>query len=208
MSVRKVILLMAIAGLTVACSGPMSSPQRQPATASQDDSGDVESADSTVVVRPAIDPDWPPPYDFLRYGLGRSSLEEALERLPFERIELERTPCFGACPAYKVTLHRDGSATYEGGAHAPREGDFRGSVDPFDYGRLCHLIESLGFVDLEREYSVGAITDLPTVYVRVWSESAGSVSVREYGASGPVTLWAIQMAIDAVTMRIRWEPAE
>lgn len=208
MSVRRIVAFVAIASLGLACSRPASPPRPLPSKGSQESSGSAGPTGSTVVVTPPIDPDWPPPYDYIRYGLVRTSMAEALERLPFDHIEMERTSCFGSCPVYTVTFHRDGTATYEGGHNAPRQGRFRGSITPYDYGRLCFLIESSGFLELEGHVGRVQIADAPTVRVSVASDSSGSVSVTDDGNTGPITLWAIQVAIDTVATRVRWEPAQ
>jgi hypothetical protein len=150
---------------------------------------------------------WPEPYTFIHESAGVSigRYEQALQALPFERIELERTACFGACPIYTVTLFRDGKARYHGEAFVKNEGDLTGRIHISDFGRLCYLLERLGFSEFEHEYTA-PWTCSPTVYLRVWQAGEEQpIVVKDYGEYGPIELWALQQAVDAVAGRIEWK---
>src|SRR5687767_6841874 len=41
--------------------------------------------------------------------------------LPYDEISLERTGCFGECPIFRVTFHRDGRAELDAKAQMPHE---------------------------------------------------------------------------------------
>jgi hypothetical protein len=151
---------------------------------------------------------WPEPYTFIHGDAGVSigRYEQALQALPIERIELERTGCFGACPIYTVTLFRNGDARYHGEEFVRNKGDFTGSIHISAFGRLCHLLERLRFFEFEREYNA-PWTCSPTVYLRVWrAGEAEPVVAKDYGEYGPIELWALQQAVDAVANRIEWKP--
>jgi hypothetical protein len=150
---------------------------------------------------------WSEPYTFIHESAGVSigQYEQALQALPFERIELERTGCFGFCPIYTVTLFRDGKAGYHGEAFVKNTGDFTGSIHISAFGRLCYLLERLGFWELEPEYNA-PWTCSPTAYLRVWrAGEADPIVVKDYGEYGPIDLWALQQAVDAVADRIEWK---
>jgi len=152
---------------------------------------------------PTVQPDWPPPYEFVHED-EHDDLERNLAALPFSRIELERTTCYGSCPAYTVTIERDGKALYVGREWAPREGTFTGDVSPFDFGRLCLLIERSGFTKMATEY-LRPVTDSASAYVRVWpTDASEAIVVRDYDDFGPVELWMLQEAIDGVVSKMTW----
>jgi hypothetical protein len=151
--------------------------------------------------------EWPEPYTFIHEDAGVSinRYEQALQTLPFEAIELERTACFGFCPIYTVTLFRDGKARYHGEAFVKNEGDFTGAIFISEFGRLCYLLEHLRFCEFEPEYTA-PWTCSPTVYLRVWrAGEAEPIVVKDYGEYSPIELWALQQAVDAVAARIEWE---
>ena len=151
---------------------------------------------------------WPAPYTFIHDGfIPSNETEEILAALPFDRIELQRTACLGDCPSYTVTLHRNGKAEFVGSRPAPRTGKFAGGVDPFDYGRLCFLLESQGFESLSPKYTAPS-TCRPTTYLRVWRDAESApITVEDYGGYGPIGLWGMQAAVDAVSNRIDWKSA-
>ena len=152
------------------------------------------------------DSPWPQPYGF-RFEIPSDTPTKKPPPLPFDHVQLQRTECYGTCPAYTVTLWRDGHATYSGGRYAPRSGDFAGKVDQLSYGWLCYLLVELRFDQLDHDYSSNW-TDLPTAFVRVWREPGDEpITVRDYGVAGPVALWGIERDIDAVCDRIAWTPA-
>src|ERR1700680_1928962 len=52
--------------------------------------------------------------------LDLSSFSDA--DLKVETIQLERTGCYGTCPAYSVTIHGDGKVEYNGKSHVKEMG--------------------------------------------------------------------------------------
>ena len=81
-------------------------------------------------------------------------------------FSLQRTPCFGTCPAYTVEIDADGSARYTGRSNAPREGDFTGQVDKSTMQALFDRASSIGFFGFQDKYD-GPVTDLPSTIIRV-----------------------------------------
>lgn len=73
-------------------------------------------------------------------------------------ISLERTPCFGACPVYKVTIRRDGTLLYHGRRFVDRLGDFRARVRPSEMRRLERALNDLGYWSMKPKYDAQALT--------------------------------------------------
>jgi hypothetical protein len=116
-------------------------------------------------------------------------------------ITLERTACFGACPMYKITLMRDGTATYVGRRFVDRVGTYKGNVYGFE--RLAQFVESQGFFKLNNEYTV-AVTDLPSTITSAVRQGQRKTIV-DYGNIAPLELWAIEQSIDGIVANTRWE---
>ena len=151
----------------------------------------------------------PPQYSFLYRGfVGASDIANLWEALPYDSIELERTPCLGECPIYRVMFRKGGEAEYHGTAHVERQGVWTGKIDIFSYGRLCFLIDDLRFRELSPRYAA-SWTDSATVDITVVPTSNRTrVTVSEYGGVGPPSLWAVQLSIDGVAESIDWEPSQ
>lgn len=81
-------------------------------------------------------------------------------------FSLERTPCFGKCAAYTVTINADGSARYVGRSNAPRQGTCTGTVDKASMQLLLDRAKAIGFFDFAEKYD-GQVTDLPSTIIRV-----------------------------------------
>jgi hypothetical protein len=59
-------------------------------------------------------------------------------------IELERTECFGTCPAYSLRLSGDGTVSYTGKSYVRMKGEHTARFDP---DRLLPLLERLQELD-------------------------------------------------------------
>jgi Domain of unknown function (DUF6438) len=81
-------------------------------------------------------------------------------------FSLERTPCFGKCPAYTVTIDKLGKATWVGRSNAERMGTWSAPVDPATMEKLLLHAKNVGFFAFEDKYD-GQVTDLPSTIIRV-----------------------------------------
>jgi hypothetical protein len=102
-------------------------------------------------------------------------------------IRLERTPCYGNCPAYTVTILGDRSATFvaHDGRSTQKSQDRsccdlvrKRTLSLADYNRLVAQIDAMGFFKLKNDYSA-EVTDMPSVTIIV-STLNGLHSVRRY----------------------------
>jgi hypothetical protein len=160
--------------------------------------GFLESSESAWV--PAI-------YQQLyRGGLPHEEVDQFRANLPYGSISLQRTPCYGTCPVYTITLYRTGKADFEATRYLPNLGKFTGEVDPFTYGRLCYLIDNSRLGEMKPSYSANW-TDAPTCIV-AFTEGTTRKEISDYGSVGPVELWAVQELIDTIRTRIEWKPAQ
>jgi Domain of unknown function (DUF6438) len=141
-----------------------------------------------------------------RGGLSHEEVEQFRAKLPYDSISLQRTPCYGACPVYTITLYRTGRADFEATRDLPNLGKFAGEVDPITYGRLCYLIDNSRLGEMKPGYSA-TWTDAPTCIVTL-TEGTTRKEISDYGSVGPVELWAVQELIDAIRTRIEWAPAQ
>ena len=134
---------------------------------------------------------------------GVSTFSASLDASQISAITLERTRCLGPCPAYQVILRRDGTATYIGNAHVERLGEHQGKLHPSLFIQLARLLLAEEFFALQDSY-VEPVTDSPSAVITVhWGGQRKRVS--RYANSGPIQLWGLEMAIDAVVTRMVWE---
>jgi Domain of unknown function (DUF6438) len=124
-------------------------------------------------------------------------------------ITLERTPCFGACPVYRLTIHRSGKVEYEGTDRVREKGRRTGKISAEDFTILATKIDEINFFDLKDRYdgknadgSGVTVTDLPTRKTSV-TRGNRTKSVENY-FRGPKRLTELEDLIDELTKSAEW----
>jgi hypothetical protein len=110
-------------------------------------------------------------------------------------ITLQRTPCFGFCPSYKVSLREDGTVTYDGEQHVKVAGRQTWKIDPAAVRALAKEMTDAGYFELQDEYRA-MVTDHPTVYTSL-AAGGRTKKVMNYVA-GPQKLKDLEARIDQV----------
>jgi hypothetical protein len=117
-------------------------------------------------------------------------------------IGIERTGCFGSCPAYTFIIKSDGTFRYKGEKYAQRQGEFTGTVPAGEFDHLAQFIKDAGFMQLSDTYE-RAITDSSTVYTMIVMSGQRKV-ISDYAQAGPSKLWAIERLIDDLLIKAHW----
>lgn len=91
-----------------------------------------------------------------------------LPKVPMSQvaITLERTGCYGTCPAYWVTLYGDGRAVYEGRGYVDVIGRHEYRVEPAQIAALVESARSKDIWSMASEYRY-PVTDNPTYFMRL-----------------------------------------
>jgi hypothetical protein len=128
---------------------------------------------------------------------------------PISEVVLERGPCLGACPAYRVTLRSDGTATFVGWNHVERIGVFGGTLSPEVLLGLAEAVAAARIETLANSY-LQPSNDLPVVRTTVIGGDGARRLVRDHGAIGvaaleaPERLLRLQATIDSIAAGITW----
>jgi len=117
-------------------------------------------------------------------------------------IGIERTGCFGTCPAYTFIVKRDGTFRYQGGKYAERTGEFSGTIPDWNFHRLAQFIRDSGYMELEDGY-VCDVTDQPDTFTTVVMNGKRK-AIKNYARAGPTKLWAIEQLIDDLMAKAKW----
>jgi hypothetical protein len=142
-----------------------------------------------------------------------------------DSLVLERAPCFGDCPSYRLVLDASGRVAYA----SRNPGDSTSGTDRVAPSTLATLVaraEALDFFGLpgrvrdEPALCPRFATDHPTATLVIY-RAAGAKSVEDYhgcrleGAAAPAAvarlrqLRALEAAVDSLTGSARWvRPAE
>ena len=128
---------------------------------------------------------------------------------PIIRITLERTPCFGSCPVYTVTVHRSGRVVFSGKEHVRMKGVRSGRISAAAFATLVKKIDEINFFSLRDRYDgknpdgTGVtVTDLPTRKTSV-TRGKRTKTVENY-FRGPPGLDELEKLIDELAKTGRW----
>ena len=119
-------------------------------------------------------------------------------------IGIERTPCFGSCPAYVCIIRNDGTVRYHGEAHVDRIGDWETTIAPYEFHQLANFIAESGDLQMQDTFT-SSVTDGETVYTTFVMRGRRKV-FSNYASSGPPKLWALQRLIDGLSAGATWRP--
>lgn len=118
-------------------------------------------------------------------------------------ITLQRTPCFGTCPAFVINVYRSGYATYEGHSHVEREGLHSAWIGPDTLQRILKDAEASGFFQFEDRYDRD-VTDLPSAILRVVGNGKDKRVVGRVGV--PPAYKALFGRVEELLLPIPWKP--
>lgn len=120
-------------------------------------------------------------------------------------ISLERGPCYGTCPVYRVTLYGDGTVRYDGTNHVRVMGSQAAVIAPERVKALIDEIERSGFYNLRDDYTEVSVTDAPSA-VLYTAVNGRKKQVRHYlgDFNAPGVLETIESRIDETAGVQRW----
>jgi hypothetical protein len=121
------------------------------------------------------------------------------------RITLQRTGCFGSCPAYAVEIGGDGVVKYHGGAYVLVAGDHSGTIASEDVRCLVDAFRAADFWSLSPEYRA-PITDNPTfsLTLSIGGESKTVVDYVGEAVGMPQAVTGLEDAVDQSSGDERW----
>jgi hypothetical protein len=147
-----------------------------------------------------------------------SSNAEPPDRI--EQVTLERTVCFGTCPAYRVTISSDGVVRFEGKSYVKVSGIRRKRINAKALQELADEVARVNYFGLRNQYASAndgcpmSWTDNPSVTTSVRTAHI-TKTVYHYlgcreGANGsvgksyPQVLTSFEDAIDRIAGTADW----
>lgn len=136
-------------------------------------------------------------------GGTRISPDAAIE------ISLQRTPCFGSCPVYSVSVDGDGNVHYFGEYFVPVLGDQSSRISRETVLQLIHAFERVDFFSLDTYYTNMNATDMPSAIVTLSVDGVTKYVEHYYGdLSAPVKLTDLEAEIDRLLNTAQWTAAQ
>lgn len=130
----------------------------------------------------------------------KSNQQSKSEMYPI--ITIERTPCFGTCPAYVFKAYPDGSVIYIGKNYVELKGEYAASISKEVLANLKKLFDEADYFNFANVYSAN-ILDLPTTYLYYDNGSQNAKVTDYYGA--PESLKKLEKDIDVIINAINWQ---
>jgi len=81
-----------------------------------------------------------------------------------EVVKMSKSPCFGKCKIYSVTLYNNGVASFEGKANVEYIGSFVKKTDQAWFQKVKQYLETLEPNDMQAEYKGGAMDVQTTTF--------------------------------------------
>jgi hypothetical protein len=124
-------------------------------------------------------------------------------------IRLERTGCFGNCPAYTLTIHGDGRIEYSGKSYVKETGGHQGSMESEAIRSLVSDFAKARYWQLEEDYSGakcnGFCFDMASATTQLDINGMTHRVRHYYGCGGvPRALFDLESAIDKAANSERW----
>lgn len=133
-------------------------------------------------------------------------------------ISIERSGCYGTCPAYVMTVDAEGSYVWEGRRYVKRLGVQRGRFDPKVFVRALKALQGVQYMKFRDSYVSRELdgckeewTDNPSVSIRI-ETTAGSKTIRHYlgcrGFPGETELLKVEDQLDEIFGTQTWVSAK
>ena len=126
---------------------------------------------------------------------GEDYYKMAEKEIPENAIaRIQRTPCFGKCPIYIMTIYNDGRVEYFGKKFVDKEGIHFAKANPKTLQSLLNEAKRVGFFELDNVYDKEAITDLPSTITTIKGEEGFKTVVNRF--DGPQNLRKFETFIE------------
>ncbi len=117
-------------------------------------------------------------------------------------VKMERTPCFGKCPAYQIELFRNGKVTYYGASNVDRLGMWHGELKASEVAALYRTLKNKKIATLKNAYPVLS-TDLPGMNLIILNN--GKKKYIRHANAGPDYLELFAKQIDKAIETVQWD---
>ena len=112
-------------------------------------------------------------------------------------LTMERTPCFGKCPNYKITIFNTGNVIYEGFNFTEKKGKYTTKLSAKEIEEIESQTDVINLFLLKDKYDA-AVTDIPSCILMVNYKGKKKKILDRYGA--PQELKQFEKFIDSLVL--------
>jgi hypothetical protein len=145
---------------------------------------------------------------FTRYQTSQS-MNLTDSELKAAVIRLERTGCYGSCPAYKIIINGDGRVRYVGENNVKLKGEQQANIATADVKQILSEFDKANYFAIdqysEKNCSCRFCTDMPTAITEIQVKGISHRVEHYYGCTcAPKPLWELEQAIDRIARTEQW----
>lgn len=130
-------------------------------------------------------------------------------------IKLERTVCFGACPAYTLTITADGKVAFVGKRFTIVSGEATGKITQTKIKQILAYADSIKFIKMRDQYvtaedgCTSMISDAPAEIISINANDRNKAvnhyfGCRDVKGNPDLKVAKLGALIDKLTRSIRW----
>ncbi len=123
-------------------------------------------------------------------------------------LEMERTVCFGTCPAYELTIQKDGKVTFLGKEFVEHKGETTGMMSRENLNELIKIIHESHFMKIPSSPECESrYTDMPSVFLTIQLDGKQHSVSHYHGCKGfeyEEELYELEEAIDSLAGTEKW----
>ncbi|HUJ62711.1 MAG TPA: DUF6438 domain-containing protein [Kofleriaceae bacterium] len=179
---RHVLLVLAVLAACDAGRKPQPPPAATPPPAAK-----PALADAGAVGLPVVDASsaGPPPHELV--------------------ATLKRTMCYGWCPAYNVSIYRDGVVEYDGTEYVKTKGHATGKLSQDKVDAIDKLFATAHYLDLADSYTHYDVTDNPSA-ITSWHHDGKTKTIEHYYGDehAPAALTQLEEDLDKLVGIEHW----
>ena len=120
-------------------------------------------------------------------------------------IRLNRTVCFGKCPAYLLTVKADGQVNFFGQDHTKTKGQAKDKISKEKVKQLLTEFKNAKFFELNDNYnSTNCSKDNPTIRTTLFINKKVKKIEHDLGCDAPQELTNLENQIDEIVGTEKW----
>ncbi|MFT3840906.1 MAG: DUF6438 domain-containing protein [Myxococcaceae bacterium] len=126
---------------------------------------------------------------------------------PAPLASLDRTMCFGSCPAYTVTVFTDGTVKWSGRDYVKEKGDRVSKLSSEQLQQIRDEFTQANYFDLKGKFDCYDATDNPTATTSFTDGNRSRSIVHYYGCRrtpGVEVLSALEKRLDEIIGTEKW----
>ncbi len=118
----------------------------------------------------------------------------------------ERTPCFGQCPIFKLSIYDSGYSIYEGRNFVDRIGTYQSNGDLASLHKIKQVADSIQYFSFDSLYDNPNLMDFPSKIIIIKDQGEKKKVVARVKA--PKSLEVLYRAFDDYIDAQKWKPKQ